>query len=47
MDKHGQEGLGEQEEMSEERWRRVYAAVLVTTVAVISALWFFSRYFSR
>jgi hypothetical protein len=27
-------------------WRRVYAAVVVVTVAVIAALWAFSRYFS-
>lgn len=27
-------------------WRRVYAAVVVTTFVVISALWAFSRFFS-
>jgi hypothetical protein len=27
-------------------WYRVYAAVIVTTVLVIAALWAFSRYFS-
>jgi hypothetical protein len=27
-------------------WRRVYIAVIVTTVVVVTALWAFSRYFS-
>jgi hypothetical protein len=27
-------------------WHRVYAAVVLTTVLVIAALWTFSRYFS-
>ena len=27
-------------------WYRVYAAVILTTVLVIAALWAFSRYFS-
>jgi hypothetical protein len=27
-------------------WYRVYAAVVATTVLVITALWAFSRYFS-
>ena len=27
-------------------WRRVYAAVVVFTVLVVTALWAFSRYFS-
>ncbi len=27
-------------------WNRVYFAVVITTIVVISALWAFSRYFS-
>jgi len=27
-------------------WNRVYAAVIVTTVVVVTLLWAFSRYFS-
>ena len=27
-------------------WRRVYIAVVVTTVVVVTLLWAFSRYFS-
>jgi len=27
-------------------WNRVYLAVVITTVLVITALWLFSRYFS-
>lgn len=35
-------------ELSEEdaRWHVVYVAVVVFTVLVIAALWFFSRWFS-
>jgi hypothetical protein len=28
-------------------WYRIYAAVIVTTILVIAALWAFSRYFSK
>lgn len=35
------------EELPDDWWYRVYAAVIVTTILVITALWGFSRYFSR
>jgi hypothetical protein len=35
------------EELPDSWWHKVYAAVVVTTVAVIALLWAFSRYFSR
>ncbi len=31
---------------NEAPWNRVYAAVIVTTFVVITALWAFSKYFS-
>ncbi|HLM02396.1 MAG TPA: hypothetical protein VK400_15195 [Pyrinomonadaceae bacterium] len=34
------------EEKPDSWWNRVYGAVMATTVLVITALWFFSRYFS-
>lgn len=34
------------EEYPDAWWYRVYAAVMIVTVVVISALWAFSRYFS-
>jgi len=34
------------EELPDSWWHRVYLAVVVTTVVVITALWAFSRYFS-
>jgi hypothetical protein len=34
------------DELPDEWWYRVYAAVIVTTVLVIAALWAFSRFFS-
>lgn len=34
------------EELPDEWWHKVYAAVIVTTVVVIGLLWAFSRYFS-
>ncbi|CAN5773922.1 hypothetical protein BH20ACI4_BH20ACI4_30890 [soil metagenome] len=34
-------------ELPDAWWYRVYAAVIVTTVLVISALWAFSEYFSN
>lgn len=30
---------------SQSSWNRVYLAVVVTTIVVITALWTFSRYF--
>jgi len=34
-------------EKSDTFWYRVYAAVIITTVLVIAALWLFTIYFSR
>ncbi len=34
-------------ELPDSWWYRVYAAVIVTTVLVIAALWAFSEYFSN
>ncbi|MGI8555846.1 MAG: hypothetical protein ACR2LT_05770 [Pyrinomonadaceae bacterium] len=34
------------QELPDAWWYRVYAAVIVSTVCVISALWLFSKYFS-
>lgn len=34
------------EEKPDSFWRKVYFAVVVTTIFVIAALWAFSRYFS-
>jgi hypothetical protein len=33
-------------ELPDEWWYKVYVAVIITTVVVISLLWAFSRYFS-
>jgi ABC-type glycerol-3-phosphate transport system permease component len=33
-------------EKPNEFWNRVYAAVVITTVVVVTALWAFSKYFS-
>ncbi len=35
------------EELPDEWWYRVYAGVIAMTVAVITALWAFSNYFSN
>ena len=35
------------EELPDNWWYRIYLAVIITTVLVISALWTFSRYFSN
>jgi hypothetical protein len=35
------------EEKPDSFWHRVYLAVVVTTVVVITALWAFSQYFSN
>lgn len=34
------------EELPDSWWHKVYVAVVITTIVVISALWAFSRYFS-
>jgi hypothetical protein len=34
------------EELPDSWWYRVYFAVIITTILVISGLWAFSRYFS-
>jgi hypothetical protein len=34
------------EELPDDWWHRVYAAVMITTALVITALWSFTRYFS-
>lgn len=36
----------QRKELPDSWWHRVYAAVMVTTVLVISALWAFTHYFS-
>jgi len=36
----------EQKDKPDRWWYRVYAGVILTTVAVITALWAFSKYFS-
>lgn len=42
--------MEDEKQISEERpskfWNRVYAAVVVTTIVVVTLLWAFSRYFS-
>ena len=42
--------MEDEKQISEERpssfWNRVYVAVVVTTVVVVTLLWAFSRYFS-
>jgi hypothetical protein len=37
----------EKNELPDAWWYRVYAAVIITTVLVIAALWAFSEYFSN
>lgn len=37
----------ERVELPDSWWYRVYAGVIVTTIAVISLLWAFSRYFAN
>ncbi len=34
------------EELPDAWWYRIYLAVIITTIIVISALWTFSHYFS-
>lgn len=38
--------IDEAEELPDSWWYRVYMAVIITTILVISALWTFSKYFS-
>ena len=38
-------GEGKKELRSQSSWNRVYLAVVVTTIVVLSALWAFSRHF--
>lgn len=46
MGSHGIKSTEPIEELPDSWWYKVYAAVIITTVVVISALWAFSRYFS-
>jgi hypothetical protein len=46
MGEHETKNTEPVEELPDNWWYKVYAAVIVTTVVVISALWVFSRYFS-
>jgi hypothetical protein len=47
MGSHETQNTEKAEEYPDDWWYRIYAAVIVTTIAVISALWAFSRYFSN
>lgn len=46
MGAHGEKSTEPVEELPDDWWHKVYVAVIVTTVVVISLLWAFSRYFS-
>ena len=46
MGSHGTKKTDPADELPDEWWYKVYAAVLVTTIVVITLLWAFSRYFS-
>jgi hypothetical protein len=46
VENKGTNNKDQAEELPDEWWYRVYAAVIVTTVLVILALWAFSLYFS-
>jgi len=46
MESEIKEEVGKVEELPDSWWYRVYAAVIVFTVFIISALWAFSNYFS-
>lgn len=39
------EAKGPTPEMPDQFWRKIYVAVVITTVIVITALWAFGRYF--
>lgn len=47
MGSHGTKSTEPVEELPDEWWYKVYAAVIVTTILVITALWLFSWYFSK
>ncbi|HXG85256.1 MAG TPA: hypothetical protein VNI84_14640 [Pyrinomonadaceae bacterium] len=38
--------INKAKELPDAWWYRVYLAVIITTILVISALWTFTRYFS-
>lgn len=40
-----EEQKGPTPEMPDRFWKKIYIAVMITTVVVISTLWAFSRYF--
>ncbi|MGB5013756.1 MAG: hypothetical protein WBO68_06965 [Pyrinomonadaceae bacterium] len=40
------EKKGPSPEMPDRFWKKIYLAVVVTTIVVITALWAFSQYFS-
>jgi hypothetical protein len=46
MGSHGSKNTGPVEELPDAWWHKVYVAVVVATILVISALWAFSHYFS-
>ncbi|MDQ3713601.1 MAG: hypothetical protein M3388_15450 [Acidobacteriota bacterium] len=46
MNKEKIENIDELEELPDNWWYRVYLAVIVVTILVISALGIFTRYFS-
>lgn len=40
-----EEGKKQVEERPDAAWKRVYAAVVITTFVVVTALWAFGKYF--
>ncbi len=46
MGSHEEKKADPSEELPDEWWHKVYAAVVLTTIVVITLLWSFSRYFS-
>ena len=46
MNKEKNEEIESVEELPDDWWYRVYLAVMVMTVVVLTSLWAFSRYFS-
>jgi len=46
MGSHGTKSTEPVEELPDKWWYKVYVAVIITTVLVITALWAFSKYFS-
>jgi hypothetical protein len=47
MGPHGEKSTEPVVELPDEWWYKVYVAVIVTTIVVISLLWTFSNYFSN